>query len=61
MPILTILLVLIVVGFLLWLVNTKVPLEPTIKLIINILVIVVLIIWILKVTGVWGSLGSVRV
>jgi hypothetical protein len=61
MPILTILLVLIVVGVVLWLINSYIPMDSKIKLILNIVVVIVVIVWLLKVFGVWGGLGSVRV
>jgi hypothetical protein len=61
MPILTILVVIIVVGVLLWLVNTYIPMDRKIKNILNAVVVIVLVIWLLKVFGVLSSLGSVRV
>ncbi|MES2371144.1 MAG: Thivi_2564 family membrane protein [Bacteroidota bacterium] len=61
MPILTILIVIIVVGVLLWLVNTYIPMDRKIKGILNAVVVIVLVIWLLKVFGVFSSLGSVRV
>jgi hypothetical protein len=60
-PILTILIVIIVVGVLLWLVNTYIPMDRKIKGILNAVVVIVLVIWLLKVFGVFSSLGSVRV
>lgn len=56
MPILTILLVLIVVGVLLWLVNAYIPMQRSIKSILNAVVVIVVVIWLLKAFGVWGSL-----
>jgi hypothetical protein len=61
MPILTIFVVIIVVGVLLWLVNTYIPMDRKIKNILNAVVVIVLVIWLLKVFGVFSSLGSVRV
>ena len=61
MPILTIFIVIIVVGVLLWLVNTYIPMDRKIKSILNAVVVILLVIWLLKVFGVFSSLGSVRV
>ncbi len=61
MPILTICIVIIVVGVLLWLVNTYIPMDRKIKSILNAVVVIVLVLWLLKVFGVFSSLGSVRV
>lgn len=61
MPILTILIVLIVVGVLLYLINNYIPMDRKIKSILNIVVVIVLIIWLLKAFGLLNSLGSVKV
>jgi len=56
MPLLTIFLVLIIVGVLLWAVNTYIPMDHKIKNIFNIVVVIVTIIWLLKVFGLFGYL-----
>ena len=61
MPILTILLVLVVVGVLLWLINSYVPMEVRIKRILNVVVIIVVIIWLLSVFGVWDAIKTARI
>jgi hypothetical protein len=60
MPILTIILVIIVVGVLLWLVNSFIPMDSKIKGILNAVVVIVLVIWLLKVFGVFGSLNNLH-
>ena len=60
MPILTIILVIIVVGVLLWLVNSYIPMDSKIKGILNAVVVIVLVIWLLKVFGVFGSLNNLH-
>ncbi len=61
MPILTILIVLLVAGVLLWLINTYIPMQRTIKGILNAVVIIILVIWLLKEFGVLDSLSNVRI
>jgi len=61
MPVLTILVVLIVVGVLLWLVNTYVPMDRKIKNILNIVVVIIVVIWLLQAFGLLSSLKSLRV
>jgi hypothetical protein len=61
MPLLTVLIVLIVVGVLLWLVNNYVPMDRKIKNILNIVVVIVLVIWLLKVFGLLTSLKNINV
>jgi len=46
--------VLVVVGVLLWLVNTYLPMASAIKSILNFVVIVAVILWLLKVYGIWN-------
>jgi hypothetical protein len=49
--ILTIILVIIVVGVLLWLVNRFIPMHPTVKSILNAVVIILLVVWLLDAFG----------
>jgi hypothetical protein len=53
MPIITIIVVLVVVGVILWLVNTQIPMDNRIKTIINVLVGLALFLWVLQLLGVW--------
>ena len=61
MSLVTIVITLIVVGVLLWLANTYIPMDGKIKKILNIVVVVAVVLWLLNVFGVWGHLGDVRV
>jgi hypothetical protein len=58
---LNIVIVLIVVGVLLWLVNTYIPMDRKIKNILNIVVVIAVVLLLLQVFGVLGSLDSIRV
>ena len=61
MSLITIVVTLIIVGVLLWLVNTYIPMDGKIKKILNIAVVVIVVLWLLNVLGVWGHLRDVRV
>ena len=61
MPILTIVIVLIVVGLLLYLINNYIPMDRKIKSILNIVVVICVIIWLLKVFGILSKLGDFKV
>lgn len=61
MPILTIFVVLIIFGVLLWLVNKYVPMDAKIKTIINVVAVIIVIIWLLQVLGILNMLKSARV
>jgi hypothetical protein len=61
MSLLSVLLIIIFVGVLLWAVNTYIPMDRKIKNILNIVVVFIVIIWLLKVFGVWGYMMNVMV
>ena len=61
MPLFQVILVLVVVGVVLWAINKWIPMQPTIKKILNVVVVVCVIIWLLSVFGVIGSLSSIHV
>lgn len=61
MPLITVVLILIVVGILLWLVNQFIPMDAKIKNILNIVVVIAVILWLLNVFGLFTYLSAVRV
>jgi hypothetical protein len=61
MPLLQIVIALIVVGVLLWLVNRFIPMQGTIKSILNGVVIIVVVLWLLNVFGLFHSLSRIHV
>jgi hypothetical protein len=60
MPLVEIVVVLIVVGVLLWLINSYIPMASAIKSLLNAVVVIVLIVWLLKVFGMWHYITSIR-
>jgi hypothetical protein len=52
--------VLIVVGVLLWLINTYIPMASPIKSLLNAVVVIALVVWLLQVFGVWHYITSLR-
>jgi hypothetical protein len=61
MPLVTLVLTLIVVGVLLWLVNRYIPMQGTIKGILNAIVVIAVILWLLKAFDLLGYLTQFRV
>jgi cation transporter-like permease len=61
MSLISLVISLIVVGVLLWLVNTYIPMDGKIKKILNIVVVVCVVLWLLSVFGVLGHWGAARV
>lgn len=47
MDLLSLIIVLIVIGVVLWLVNTYIPMDPKIKTILNVVVVLVVCLWLL--------------
>lgn len=61
MPLLSVVIVLIVVGVLLWLVNRFIPMEASIKSILNAVVVISVVLWILALFLPLGSLSTISV
>ena len=57
MPLVSVIVVLVVLGVVLWLINTYVPMQPPIKTIINVVVVLVICLWLLSLVGVIGPLN----
>ncbi len=60
MPLVTVVLTLIVVGVLLWLINTYIPMQSTIKSIINFVVVAAVVLWLLYGFGIISHSGEVH-
>jgi len=61
MSILSIILVIVVVGVLLWALNSFVPMDSKVKSILNLVVVILLIVWLLRAFGLFGTLSNIRV
>jgi hypothetical protein len=61
MSLISLVLTLIVVGVLLWLVNTFIPMDGTIKRILNAVVVICVVVWLLYAFGILGRGGNIRV
>lgn len=60
MSLMAIIITLVVVGIVVYVVNTYIPMDGTIKKILNIVVVIAVIIWLLKELGAWEYLERVR-
>ena len=61
MTLIHLVIVLVVVGVILWLVNSYIPMDATIKKILNIVVIIAVILWLLSAFGVISSISGIRI
>ena len=61
MPLIQLVLILVAVGVGLWLINAYIPMQSTIKMILNAVVVIVVVVWLLSVFGLIGDLRMIRV
>lgn len=61
MPLIQLVLVLVIVGLVLWVINSYIPMQSTIKRILNVVVVIGVIIWLLSAFGLIGNIMSIRV
>ena len=61
MPLIQLVIVLVVVGVVLWVINSYIPMQSTIKKILNVVVIIAVILWLLSVFGIIGNLSTIRI
>jgi len=60
-PLINVIIVLMVVGVLLWLVNTYLPMDGKIKSILNGVVVIAVVVWLLQAFGMLDSLSAIRI
>jgi len=61
MSLIEVVIILIVVGVVLWLINTYIPMQATIKKILNVVVIIAVVLWLLKIFGLFNSLSDIHI
>jgi len=60
MPLVNVILTLVVVGVLLWLINTYIPMQGTIKSILNAVVVIAVVLWLLYGFGIISHGGNIN-
>ncbi|MBL8782235.1 MAG: hypothetical protein JNL06_14965 [Alphaproteobacteria bacterium] len=61
MPLIQLVIALVVVGVLLWLINTYIPMDGKIKQILNVVVVIAVVLWLLQVFGIFSGTGNINV
>ncbi len=61
MPLLNVFILLIVVGVILWLINSYIPMDRKIKNILNAVAVIGVVIWLLQVFGLLDSLKNLTI
>jgi hypothetical protein len=52
---------LVIIGLLLWLINTYIPMDQKIKTILNVAVVIIVILWLIQAFGLLGPLGEIKI
>jgi len=60
-PLIHLVIVLVVVGVILWAINSYIPMQSTIKRILNVIVVFAVILWLLNVFGILGHFSTIRI
>ena len=61
MPLIQLVLILVAVGVAMWVINRFIPMQATIKKIMNVVVIIAVIVWLMSIFGLIGDLWKIRV
>jgi hypothetical protein len=61
MSLISLVITLVVIGVLLWLINTYIPMDGKIKSILNAVVVICVVIWLLFAFGILNHSGDIRV
>lgn len=60
MPLIQLVIILVVLGVILWVVNTYIPMDATIKKFLNVVVVLVAVLYILGAFGILDSLSEIH-
>jgi hypothetical protein len=61
MNLINLVVVLVVIGVILWLINNYIPMDGTIKKILNVVVVIFVVLWLLSAFGLLGSMSGIRI
>ena len=61
MPLIQLIIVLAIVGVILWVINSYIPMQTTIKKILNVVVVIAVVVWLLSVFGVIGNISAILI
>jgi hypothetical protein len=61
MSLISLIVVLVIIGVVMYLINAYIPMEANIKRLLNIAVIIFLVIWMLSAFGLLGPLSTIRI
>ena len=60
MPLITVIVVLVIIGVVLYLIENYIPMSPPIRTVLRVVVVLALVVWLLQAFGIVGPTISVR-
>lgn len=60
MSLVSLIVIIVLVGFLLWLIETFIPMNAKVKLLLQVVVVIVLLLWVLQALGVLSAGPTIR-
>lgn len=61
MPLINVIFTLVLVGLILWVINTYIPMQASIKQILNIVVVILVILWLLSIFGLIPDISAIKI
>lgn len=61
MSLINLVVILVVVGLILWAINTYIPMQATMRKILNAVVVIAVVIWLLGVFGLIGNISTIHI
>jgi nicotinamide riboside transporter PnuC len=61
MSLINLLIILVVIGVILWLINTYIPMQATIKKILNAIVVIGVVLWLLSAFGLIDNISNIHI
>jgi hypothetical protein len=61
MPLIDLIVALVVLGVGLWLINNYIPMDSTIKKILNVVIVIAVVLWLLSAFGLLGPMSGLRI
>jgi len=61
MTVIQLVVTLVVVGVIMWLINAYIPMQNSIKQILNVVIVIVVVLYVLSAFGIMGSFSGLRI
>ena len=61
MSLISLIIVLVILGVVMYLINQFIPMEASVKTILNIAVVIIVVLWLIQAIGLLGPIGTIRI